>query len=150
MKIIKLTFFFILFFGTSLFSQQSEFRTGLFQINCKSIQSDLIELEVWATKRPSRYKTERACRDAITANLYSSISSTSCGTNLPLLSKSVEFQNFEKIKKKFFYDGTWKVFVRNSTIVNQKKGHYIILVDRNGLRKYLIENQIITNLNKGF
>jgi hypothetical protein len=66
------------------------------------------------------------------------------------LSKTAEVQNFEKIKKNFFYKGTWRVFVRNSTIVNQKKGHYIISIDRNGLRNYLIENKIITNLNKGF
>jgi hypothetical protein len=142
--------FTLLFFGTTSFSQITEIRTGLFQINCKSIQSDLIELEIWATKRPSRYRIERACRDAITANLFSSISSSSCGTHLPLLSNSAEIQNFNKIRKEFFNNGSWRIFVRNSTVINQKKGHYIISIDRNGLRNYLIENHIITNLNKGF
>lgn len=150
MKKSIILFFTLLFFNNLCYTQKSEFRTGLFQINCKSIQSDLIELEIWATKRPSRYRIERASKDAITANLFSSISSSSCGTHLPLLSNSAEIQNFKKIKKEFFNNGSWRIFVRNSTVLNQKKGHYIISIDRNGLRNYLIENHIITNLNKGF
>lgn len=141
---------FALLFNLYSFTQVQELRTGIYQINCKSIQSDLIEIEIWATKKPSKYRIERACRDAITANLYSIISSSSCGSHTPLLSNSQEIQNFDKIKTAFFNDGTWRKYVRNSSVISQEKGHYLISIDRKGLRKYLFENQIISNLNKGF
>lgn len=130
------------------FTQVPELRTGIYQINCKSTQSDLIE--IWATKKPSKYRIERACRDAINANLYSTISSSSCGSQNSLLSNIQEIQNFDKIKTAFFNDGTWRMFVRNSTVISQEKGHYLISIDRKGLRNYLFENQINSNLNKGF
>ena len=78
------------------------------------------------------------------------MSSSLCGSQMPLLSNAEEIQNFERIKKSFYTNGTWRSFVRNSTVVDQTKGHYIIQVDRRGLRKYLTDNKIITNLNKGF
>lgn len=145
---------FFFFLSLSVFStvnaQIPELRTGIYQINCKSIQSDVIEIEIWATKKPSKYRMERACRDAINANLYSTIASASCGSQLPILSNSEEIQNFEEIKSNFYNNGTWRSFVRNSSVINQDKGHYLITVDRKGLRKYLTDNKIITNLNKGF
>ena len=147
-KLILLAF--TIFFKFHSFAQVPELRTGIYQINCKSIQSDLIEIEIWATKKPSKYRIERACRDAINANLYSTISSSTCGSQTPLLSNSQEIQNFDKIKTAFFNDGTWRMYVRNSSVISQEKGHYLISIDRKGLRKYLFENQIISNLNKGF
>ena len=78
------------------------------------------------------------------------MSSSLCGSQMPLLSTAEEIQKFELIKKSFYTNGTWRSFVRNSTVVDQTKGHYIIQVDRRGLRKYLTDNKIITNLNKGF
>ena len=147
-------YLFFFFLSLSLLStinaQIPELRTGIYQINCKSIQSDVIEIEIWATKKPSKYRMERACRDAINANLYSTIASASCGSQMPLLSNSEEIQNFEEIKSNFYNNGTWRSFVRNSSVINQDKGHYLITVDRKGLRKYLTDNKIITNLNKGF
>ena len=141
---------FLIFLSTISFAQIPELRTGIYQVNCKGIQSDVIEVEIWATKKPAKYRIERACRDAINANLYSTISSSLCGTQMPLLSNAEEIQNFELIKKSFYTNGTWRSFVRNSTVVDQTKSHYIIQVDRRGLRKYLTDNKIITNLNKGF
>jgi hypothetical protein len=140
----------ILCITSSLIAQIPELRTGIYQVNCKSIQSDIIEVEIWATKKPAKYRIERACRDAINANLYSTLTSSVCGTQMPLLSNAEEIQKFELIKKSFYTNGTWRSFVRNSTVVDQTKGHYIIQVDRKGLRKYLNDNKIITNLNKGF
>jgi hypothetical protein len=136
--------------GNKYYAQIPELRTGIYQVNCKSIQSDIIEVEIWATKKPAKYRIERACRDAINANLYSTLTSSVCGTQMPLLSNAEEIQKFELIKKSFYTNGTWRSFVRNSTVVDQTKGHYIIQVDRRGLRKYLTDNKIITNLNKGF
>lgn len=144
-----LVFCFLAIFRTA-YSQIPELRTGIYQINCSSIQSDVIEIEIWATKNPSKYRMERACRDAINANLYSTIASASCGSQLPILSNSEEIQNFEEIKSNFYNNGTWRSFVRNSSVINQDKGHYLITVDRKGLRKYLTDNKIITDLNKGF
>ncbi len=149
-SLITSLFFVFLLFTNGAFSQISELRTGIYQVNCKSIQSDILEVEIWATKKPAKYRIERACRDAINANLYSTISSSVCGTQMPLLSNAEEIQNFDRIKKSFYTNGTWRSFVRNSTVVDQTKGHYIIQVDRRGLRKYLTDNKIITNLNKGF
>jgi len=149
-SLITSLFFVFLLFTNEAFSQISELRTGIYQVNCKSIQSDVIEVEIWATKKPAKYRIERACRDAINANLYSTMSSSLCGSQMPLLSNAEEIQNFERIKKSFYTNGTWRSFVRNSTVVDQTKGHYIIQVDRRGLRKYLTDNKIITNLNKGF
>ena len=149
-SLITSLFFVFLLFTNEAFSQIPELRTGIYQVNCKSIQSDVIEVEIWATKKPTKYRIERACRDAINANLYSTISSSLCGSQMPLLSSADEIQKFELIKKSFYTNGTWRSFVRNSTVVDQTKGHYIIQVDRRGLRKYLTDNKIITNLNKGF
>jgi hypothetical protein len=149
-SLITSLFFVFLLFTNEAFSQISELRTGIYQVNCKSIQSDVIEVEIWATKKPAKYRIERACRDAINANLYSTMSSSLCGSQMPLLSTAEEIQKFELIKKSFYTNGTWRSFVRNSTVVDQTKGHYIIQVDRRGLRKYLTDNKIITNLNKGF
>jgi hypothetical protein len=149
-SLITSLFFVFLLFTNEAFSQISELRTGIYQVNCKSIQSDVIEVEIWATKKPAKYRIERACRDAINANLYSTMSSSLCGSQMPLLSTAEEIQNFERIKKSFYTNGTWRSFVRNSTVVDQTKGRYIIQVDRRGLRKYLTDNKIITNLNKGF
>jgi len=149
-SLITSLFFVFLLFTNEAFSQISELRTGIYQVNCKSIQSDILEVEIWAAKKPAKYRIERACRDAINANLYSTMSSSLCGSQMPLLSNAEEIQNFERIKKSFYTNGTWRSFVRNSTVVDQTKGHYIIQVDRRGLRKYLTDNKIITNLNKGF
>jgi hypothetical protein len=149
-RLFKLNMILITFFGNHVFSQIPELRTGIYQVNCKSIQSDLIEIEIWATKKPSKYRIERACRDAINANLYLTISSNFCGSQTPLLSNSQEIQNFDKIKTAFFNDGTWRMYVRNSSVISQEKGRYLISIDRKGLRKYLFVNQIISNLNKGF
>jgi hypothetical protein len=148
--LITSLFFVFLLFTNETLSQIPELRTGIYQLNCKSIQSDVIEVEIWATKKPAKYRIERACRDAINANLYSTLTSSVCGTQMPLLSNAEEIQKFELIKKSFYTNGTWRSFVRNSTVVDQTKGHYIIQVDRRGLRKYLTDNKIITNLNKGF
>jgi len=149
-SLITSLFFVFLLFTNEAFSQISELRTGIYQVNCKSIQSDILEVEIWAAKKPAKYRIERACRDAINANLYSTMSSSLCGSQMPLLSTAEEIQKFELIKKSFYTNGTWRSFVRNSTVVDQTKGHYIIQVDRRGLRKYLTDNKIITNLNKGF
>ena len=148
--LITSLFFVVLLYTNETLSQIPELRTGIYQLNCKSIQSDVIEVEIWATKKPAKYRIERACRDAINANLYSTLTSSECGTQMPLLSNAEEIQKFELVKKSFYTNGTWRSFVRNSTVVDQTKGHYIIQVDRRGLRKYLTENKIITNLNKGF
>lgn len=149
-KIILVISLLLNIIGNKYYAQIPELRTGIYQVNCKSIQSDVIEVEIWATKKPAKYRIERACRDAINANLYSTISSSLCGSQMPLLSTAEEIQNFELIKKSFYTNGTWRSFVRNSTVVDQTKGRYIIQVDRRGLRKYLTDNKIITNLNKGF
>jgi hypothetical protein len=149
-SLITSLFFVFLLFTNEAFSQISELRTGIYQVNCKSIQSDVIEIEIWATKKPAKYRIERACRDVINANLYSTLTSSVCGTQMPLLSNAEEIQKFELIKKSFYTNGTWRSFVRNSTVVDQTKGRYIIQIDRRGLRKYLTDNKIITNLNKGF
>jgi hypothetical protein len=149
-KIILVISLLLNIIGNKYYAQIPELRTGIYQVNCKSIQSDIIEVEIWATKKPAKYRIERACRDAINANLYSTLTSSVCGTQMPLLSNAEEIQKFERIKKSFYTNGTWRSFVRNSTVVDQTKGHYIIQVDRRGLRKYLTDNKIITNLNKGF
>jgi hypothetical protein len=89
--------------------------------------------------------------------LYSGYSSTNCQTQKPLLKESADIDNFKKIERNFFSaNGKWKTFVRNSLdsknikMVNTDNKEFIIMVNKDQLRKYLEEQKIIKSLNTVF
>lgn len=130
----------------------------LYNIECISIENQgYIKLKVIDYKNPSKLNIENASKDAIKAVLYSGYSSTNCQTQRPLLKETAETEKFKKIENKFFSEnGIWKTYVRNSlddsNIKTDKKDnkYFYIMVNKDGLRKYLEEQKIIKSLNTGF
>jgi hypothetical protein len=93
---------------------------------------------------------ESANKDAIKAILYSGYTSTQCQTQKPLLRQTTDIENFKKIESNFFSNkGIWKTFIRNATNEQNTTG-FEIMINKDQLRKYLEEKQIIKSLNNGF
>jgi hypothetical protein len=130
----------------------------LYNIECISIENQgYVKLKVLDYKNPTKLNIENASKDAIKAVLYSGYSSTNCQTQKPLLKETADIEKFKKIEKKFFSEnGIWKTFVRNSletsNIKTDKKENkdFIIMVNKDGLRKNLEEQKVIKQLNTGF
>ncbi len=83
--------------------------------------------------------------------------SVNCQTQKPILKETSDIDNFKKIEKKFFSkNGIWKNYIRNSIDSNNSKpegtkdNDYYIMVNKDGLKKYLEEQKIIKSLNTGF
>jgi hypothetical protein len=61
-----------------------------------------------------------------------------------------QIENFKKIESNFFSNkGIWKTFIRNATNEQNTTG-FEIMINKDQLRKYLEEKQIIKSLNNGF
>lgn len=145
-------------YTNTLVAQKS---TNAFQTECVTVESDgYITIKIWDTKKGATYKVEQARKDAIRAILYSGIAGGSiCSTQLPILNKAEEQENFKKIEKSFFAkNGKWAMFTRSSAtettlpvnLGNKNWKVYQISVSKNELRKYLEEQKIIKPLNEGF
>ncbi|HAH54542.1 MAG TPA: hypothetical protein DCM02_04465 [Flavobacterium sp.] len=130
----------------------------LYNIECISVENQgYIKLKVLDYKNTSKLDVENASKNAIKAVLYSGYSSATCQTQKPLLKETADIEKFKKIENKFFSEnGIWKTFVRNSldtsNIKTDKKENkdFIIMINKDGLRKYLEEQKIIKPLNTGF
>jgi len=130
----------------------------LYNIECVSIENEgYVKLKMGNYVKPTEFNFESACKDAIKAVLYSGYSSTNCQTQKPILKESTDIENFKKIEGDFFStDGKWKTFVRNSLDTNNIKTgktenkEFVIMVNKDQLRKYLEEQKIIKSLNTGF
>jgi hypothetical protein len=130
----------------------------LYSIECISVENEgFVKLKLLNYVKPTKFKVEEASKDAIKALLYSGYSSTNCPTQKPLLKETTDIDNFKKIEKDFFSkNGKWKTFVRNSldidNIKTEKKTikEFVIMVNKDQLRKYLEEQKIIKSLNTGF
>ena len=130
----------------------------LYNIECISIENEgYVKLKVLDYKNSSKFNIEKASKDAIKAVLYSGYSSTNCQTQKPILKETTDIENFKKIESKFFSNnGVWKNYVRNSLdndnikAVGAKNNNFYIMVNKDGLRKYLEEQKIIKSLNTGF
>ena len=132
-----------------------------YQTECVSIESDgYVTIKIWDTKKGAKYKSEQARKDAIHSILYSGISGGGgCATQLPILNRSEEQENFKKIEKSFFDKrGNWSMFTRSSarettlpsSLGNNKWKVYEVSISKNELRKYLEEQKIIKSLTNGF
>jgi hypothetical protein len=130
----------------------------LYSIECISVENEgYVKLKLLNYVKPTKFKIEEASKDAIKALLYSGYSSTNCPTQKPLLKETTDIDNFKKIEKDFFSkNGKWKTFIRNSLDVDNIKTEkitikeFVIMVNKNQLRKYLEEQKIIKSLNTGF
>ena len=132
-----------------------------YQTECISIETDgYVLIKTWDTKAGKHYKPEQSRKDALHALLYSGISGNKgCTTQEPLLKKTEEKENFQKIEKEFFSrDGRWVSYTRSSSIQTTlpegigKKNWivYQVAISKDELKKYLEEKNIIKSLNTGF
>jgi hypothetical protein len=129
-----------------------------YSIECISVENEgYVKLKLLNYVKPTKFKIEDASKDAIKALLYSGYSSTKCPTQKPLLKETTDLDNFKKIEKDFFSkNGKWKTFTRNSLDIDNVKTEkttikeFIIMVNKDQLRKYLEEQKIIKSLNTVF
>jgi hypothetical protein len=132
-----------------------------YQTECVSLENDgYITIKIWDAKKGNNYKPIQARKDAIHSILYSGISkANSCSTQLPILNKTEEQENFQTIQKNFFEKkGSWASFTRSSVtettlptfIGNKNWKVYQVSISKNELRKYLEDQKIIKSLNNGF
>lgn len=132
-----------------------------YQNECVNIENDgHITMKIWNPKKGKRYKIEQAQKDAIYTILYSGISSNkSCIPQKPILKNQTELKKFKKIETEFFKTkGVWLTYIHSSSVENalpEKIGEkdwkvYQVSVNRNLLKKYLEENEIIKPINTGF
>lgn len=143
---------------TTLFLISCGSKKELYNIECISIENEgYVKLKLLNYKNPTKFTVESASKNAIKAVLYSGYSSTNCQTQKPFLKESADIDNFKKIESKFFSaNGKWKTFVRNSIDSNNIKTdktenkEFVIMVNKDQLRKYLEEQKIIKSLNTGF
>ena len=130
----------------------------LYNIECVSIENEgYVKLKIGNYVKPTEFNIESASKDAIKAVLYSGYSSTNCQTQKPILKESSDIDNFKNIESNFFSaNGKWKTFVRNSLDSNNIKTdktenkEFVIMFNKDQLRKYLEEQKIIKSLNTGF
>lgn len=130
----------------------------LYNIECVGIENEgYVKLKLLNYKNPTEFNIESASKNAIKAVLYSGYSSTNCQTQKPILKESADIDNFKKIESNFFSaNGKWKTFVRNSLDTyniktdKTKNKEFVIMVNKDQLRKYLEEQKIIKSLNTGF
>jgi hypothetical protein len=157
MKTKNLSILVILLITLMSFSKSST----AYQTDCVSIQTDgYIVIKIWDTKAGKSYKSEQSRKDAVHALLFSGISgSKGCATQEPLLKKTEDFENFQKIEKEFFSkNGRWVLYTRSSSIettlpegIGEKNWKvYQVVVSKGGLKKYLEDQKIIKSLNTGF
>ena len=148
----------ILIFSVLLLIISCKSKKELYNIECVSIENEgYVKLKMGNYVNPTELDIESASKDAIKAVLYSGYSSTNCQTQKPILKESSDIENFKKIEGNFFStDGKWKIFVRNSLDRNNIKidktenKEFVIMVNKDQLRKYLEERKIIKSLNTGF
>ena len=147
---VKLKLLIAIMWSGSSFSQKMNC-----QYNCQRINDGSIELIVTPTKKPTKYNLQKAQKDAIMAVLYSTISSTNCQTQPPLLGNADEKRAFNKYKRKFLSKrGEWKLYVSNNeagnSIQNTQTNSFKVTVMKAALRKHLEQKEIIKPLNTGF
>lgn len=125
------------------------------QYDCQRINYGSIELIVTPTKKSTKYNLQKAQKDAVMAVLYTTISSSNCQSQPPLLNNADEKKAFNSYKRKFLSKrGKWKLYVANNEDGNSNQNTQIngfkVMVMKAALRKHLEEKEIIKPLNTGF
>lgn len=132
-----------------------------YQTECVTIETDgYVIIKIWDTKKGAKYNSEQARKDAIHAILFSGISGgNDCTTQIPILNKTEEQENFKTIENSFFAKkGKWSMFTRSSATETTLPANlgvknwkvYQVSISKNELRKYLEEQKIIKSLTNGF
>lgn len=134
---------------------------SIYQNECAGISNDgNITLKIWNPDKGKRYKMENAQKDAIRVILHNGIASNKeCVGQKPLLKTSNEKKEFERKLNNFFEkNGEWHTYTHSSKIATtlpEKIGEkdwkvYQVTVNRNLLKKYLEEKEVIKPIKSGF
>jgi hypothetical protein len=135
--------------------------TKNFSVECASLSNDgAVLITISKNRANSNYAPNKAIKDAITVVLKTGFpGSSSCVKQSPLLQTSDERDNFNSLSQEFYSSkGDWSKYGRiverrDNVLVEgsaKKKREYVVSVLKEDLRKYLIEQEIINPLTKGF
>ena len=135
--------------------------TKNFNVECASLSNQgAILITISKNRANANYPSNRAIKDVITVVLKTGFpGSSTCLTQAPLLKSSDELHKFNSISQEFYSSkGDWSKFGRvverrDNVLVEgsaKKKREYVVSVLKEDLRKYLIEQEIINPLIKGF
>lgn len=135
--------------------------TKNFNVECASLSNQgAILITISKNRANANYPPNRAIKDAITAVLKIGFpGSSTCVKQAPLLKSSDGLHKFNTISQEFYSSkGDWSKFGRvverrDNVLVEgspKKKREYVVSVLKEDLRKYLIEQEIIDPLTKGF
>ncbi len=160
-KLISKNLFVIIIGSLFFLVTSARVKFNSYATECVSLESDkYITINIWNSKKGSKYTIANAQKEAIHSILYSGISNgNGCSTQNPLLNNIEQRANFEKIENKFFRKGgEWNRFIKSSTIatilpitIEEKKWKvYQVSISKDQLRKYLEEQKIIKPLTNGF
>lgn len=131
-----------------------------YQFECSSINNGSITLKIWNQKKGERLKIQQAQKSALRALLYNGItSSDNCIGQKSILNNSEAVERFKVIENDFFANkGIWITFTRSADPVNilpqtmedEKSKEYSVIINKEQLRKYLEEKEIIKSINSIF
>lgn len=132
---------------------------GPVQAICLKNQPDgYVLLRVWNPSKCKNFRLIEAQKEAVDIVLMSGmLRQEDCGL-LSLLGTS-HIPKFEKTRSKFYSKkGDWKIFLRSAPKLQEtslgldsmKCQSHLLVISREELRKYLINNGIIEKLNQGF
>lgn len=135
--------------------------TKNFNVECASLSNQgAILITISKNRANANYPSNRAIKDAITVVLKTGLpGSSTCVKQAPLLNSSDELNNFNSLSQEFYSsNGDWSKFgrvveTRDIVLVEgsaKKKREYVVSVLKEDLRKYLIEQEVINPLTKGF
>lgn len=132
-----------------------------FTVECASLSNHgAVLITISKNRANANYASNKAIKDAITTVLMIGLpGSSTCVRQAPLLRTSTEQDNFNTLSKEFYSPkGDWSRFglvVESRDNVstrgqNEKKREYVISISKDALREYLIENEVLDPLTKGF
>lgn len=146
-----------LFFG--LLTTIQAYGRGPARAICLKNQPDgYVFLRVWNPSKCKNYRLIEAQKEAVDIVLMSGmLRQEDCGL-LPLLG-APQIPKFEEIRPMFYSKkGDWKIFSRSAPRLHEtsfgldsiKCRSHLVVISREELRKYLINNGVTDQLNQGF
>jgi hypothetical protein len=120
---------------------------NLYQINCVSEENQgYVEFSI--SNKNNLIDVELTSKKTMKTLLFSGYTSIQCQTQKSILINNDEVENFKKIESQFFSKkGVWKTFVQEN--LNPQKIN-TILINKDMLKKYLVDQKIIKPLNSRF
>lgn len=152
----KLVLLFVIGFGfVPLIHSQIKY-----QFECSSINDGSITLKIWNQKKGEKLKIHQAQQSAVKTLLYNGIpQSDDCIGQKPILNNSEAVEKFKAIENEFFAKkGIWLTFTRSANpyniepqiLADEKSKAYSLIINKDLLRKYLEEKEIIKSINSIF